>query len=193
MQVGLNQMSNRQEYAYPVPRSECDDSELARAGETRADNPNSDTECGIHGIMHNWRITVMCKSKLKIGLSHLSCLLFASLLLSVGCGGMSKPSENDAKTVLSHRSPPLQIGVARIKSFQKTNGQEQEMFGVKVYQLDYSAEVEWVELTPQAAAAAYANNPSWKEPPGYVDKETGSFHFSKTEKGWKCQEDGQIY
>ena len=136
---------------------------------------------------------MMSKGKLKIGSFFLSSLLFASLLLLWGCGGMGTPSENDAKKVFSNNYEPVSLGIARIKSFQKTNGQEQDMFGVKMYTLDYSAEVEWVELTPQAAEAVYANNPSWKEPAGYISKQTGSYHFSKTEKGWKCDKDGLIY
>lgn len=106
--------------------------------------------------------------------------------------GMSTPSEDDARTAFSHTYPPLGMGIARIKSFQKTNGVQSEVFGVKAYQLDYSAEVEWIELTPETSAAL-AQNPSWREPPGYISNQTGSFLFQKTEKGWKCDKDGQIY
>lgn len=104
----------------------------------------------------------------------------------------SVPSEGDARTAFSHTYPPLSMAIARIKSFRKTNGVQGEMSGVKSYELEYSAEVEWIELNAQTSAVL-AQNPSWREPPGYISNQSGSFTFTKTERGWKCDKDGQIY
>jgi hypothetical protein len=58
-----------------------------------------------------------------------------------------------------------------VESFQKTNGQEGEVFGVKVYKMEFVAKIKCERDGPQCQK-------------GQVSTVTGSVTFEKTEQGW---------
>ena len=109
------------------------------------------------------------------------CLLVIVVAVLSACQNFGVPSEDDARAVLSREHPPISMGLATIKSFTKTNGQESEVFGVKYYKLEYSAELEYTG----------EERNSWGLPAG-VHTKSGTFMFEKTEKGWKGP-DGAFY
>ena len=81
-----------------------------------------------------------------------------------------KVFENEQKGALSHG--------AEIVSFHQINGQTAEEHGIKMYGMEYEAEVKY-------PASPY-------RPAGETRKDKGVLRFEQTEKGWKAQ-DGEVY
>lgn len=69
-------------------------------------------------------------------------LLFFAILLA-GCS--SKPSENDGRQAIENKIRNEAEGHINLVQFQKTDGQLAEVMGVKVYTLDYDAQIEFAE------------------------------------------------
>lgn len=68
------------------------------------------------------------------------CLLVLPLM---ACSG--KPTESDGRRALEARVEQDSKGLIRVVSFEKTNAIEQELFGRKLYLLEYSAQIEFTE------------------------------------------------
>ena len=109
------------------------------------------------------------------------CSLLALSVLLIACNSGSTISEEDARQVYT-KTYGLN-GIAKINSFHKTNGMASEQFGVKMYEFDYSAELEMTNPRPDLG---------WTSPVGTVWTDKGSKTLWKTEKGWK-DKDGNIY
>lgn len=114
-------------------------------------------------------------------------LLFSAV--TVTCSGAGVPSQSDGEKVFKHTNGAIKRGIWKLHSFSKTNGQQGEVFGVKVYRLDYAAELEYAQDEPDAFGNTGGSGLHKK---GDIVKRNGSLRFEKTEKGWKGQ-DGEIY
>jgi len=137
----------------------------------------------------------------------LLCLVLVTALLLIGCS--SVPSSDDAKGIIQERINKESEGRIKLVSFQKTNGQEAELFGVKVYQLNYQGEIEFLEdckwekgmavnlgevhyRTVKAKPGAKDFWQNWDDQmhgrqimkKGHKEKISGYVVFEKTEKGW---------
>ncbi|MBL4734330.1 MAG: hypothetical protein JKY18_03145 [Flavobacteriales bacterium] len=115
----------------------------------------------------------------------LGIILFGMLVFS-SCSSL--PSEGDAQLVFENRwRKKIDEGVLRINSFEKVNGQESEVSGVQIYEIEYQAEIEYLkDNKPDFLKKAVGTNK------GNIKNPTGKIRFEKTEKGWKGQ-DGNIY
>jgi hypothetical protein len=69
-----------------------------------------------------------------------------ALILS-GCGG-GTVSENSARTAYEKSTPAIVEGKAKLVSFRKINAQKSELFGVKMYDVEYEAELKFLEDVP---------------------------------------------
>ena len=100
----------------------------------------------------------------------------------------SLPSESDAEQVFANKwKKKIDQGIVRINSFEKTNGQESEVSGVKIYEIEYQAELEYLkDNKPALLKKAIGSNK------GNIKNPSGTIRFEKTEKGWKGQ-DGNVY
>lgn len=110
---------------------------------------------------------------------HLICgLLFAAL---AGCqANPAPPTEEDAQTAWHHIAAQTTANkLEELVSLKKTDGQMQEVNGVKVYTFFYEAKVRY--LTPVG---------QWKA--GDVRTIKSNYGFQRTEKGWQGP-DGTLY
>jgi len=148
---------------------------------------------------------------------HLSSPRFAAALLAVlvlsGCGG--PPSSSDGRKQLEIRIQSESNGLIQLVSFDKTNGMEMEMGGMKVYKMEYTAEIECLENCSWGGggmfgawdghfraikgsvdtsglnglmAIASGTQGMTKANKGQRTKVKGDFAFMKTEQGWKLAE-----
>src|SRR5438270_10564011 len=67
----------------------------------------------------------------------------AVLFLFTSCS--SSPTEDDARHILEQKIQDQSEGVIKLLSFHKTDGIERDIKGTKGYQIDYTAEVEFLE------------------------------------------------
>lgn len=119
----------------------------------------------------------------------------------------STPSAASAKEIINGRIERQSKGRIRIVSFQKTNGQMGEVFGVEIYQLSYKGEIEFLEecfwvkgmesgmgLGP-ASFRTVTRQEGLRDRLGALDNRrlmqkgvkseiSGQLTFEKTEKGW---------
>jgi hypothetical protein len=127
------------------------------------------------------------------------------ILLLAGCGG--PPSSSDGRQQLENRIQNQSNGLIKLTSFEKTNGVAQELMGMKFYEMEYSAEIEFLDdcmwggggpfgwdgsfqaVRGQPGTGADAFNPTFfgkqKASKGQLRKVTGKFTFQKTEAGWR--------
>jgi hypothetical protein len=119
----------------------------------------------------------------------------------------STPSSANAKEIINSRIERQSKGRIKLVNFQKTNGQMGEIFGVKVYQLSYKGEIEfledcfWVKGMDSAVGIGSVNfrtttvHEGLRNPLGAMNNRTmmkkgarskisGQLTFEKTEKGW---------
>ena len=74
------------------------------------------------------------------------------------------------------------MGTAHVLSFHKTNGLSSEFGGIKMYQMDFEAEVHYDGLPAHNEGVYPVMIPA--QPP-VTRTEKGSLNFQKTEKGWQ--------
>jgi hypothetical protein len=132
--------------------------------------------------------------KLIYGLS----LVLTSLLIT-SCGE-NLPSTDDGRKILEAAAE--KTGCMKLSSFEKTNGQKQEIFGVKIYELEYKAEYEATgpclgvystkfknfEETPKTTQTAWdkaAKRPELWLPMNTKFPITGKVSFQQKENGWE--------
>lgn len=70
------------------------------------------------------------------------CVLAILGSMLVACS--NRPSQSDARRKLEARIKQESNGLINLISFQKTDGVMQEMMGVRVYEMRYAAEVEFL-------------------------------------------------
>ncbi len=132
----------------------------------------------------------------------LVCFFLGAPLLISGCS--STPSQSDAKQIIQQRIDKLSGGRIKLISFEKTNGQEGQLLGVKLYSLEYACVIEFLEdckWIPEFRTAKLTksqdfwekfredlNNMGRQSRPvkkGEKAKVAGQIVFEKTEKGWR--------
>jgi hypothetical protein len=124
--------------------------------------------------------------------------LFAVAVLT-GCDGT--PSESDGRKLFESSIQSRCNGLIKLVSFEKTDGVQQELFGMKFYEMKFTAGIEilddctwniWDEGKGVSASRRqpgeglglsrnFGYNLGSK---GQLCKVSGKFTFQKTEKGW---------
>ena len=125
-------------------------------------------------------------------------ICFATMVVFVsGCSG-GLPSESDAQDVFqSKHQKNIDQGLVRIDSFSKVNAQRGEMFGVKLYEVEYHATISWPKglntrcLGDGPKGIDCMMGAKTREV-GQAENLKGTLKFEETEKGWKG-ENGKIY
>lgn len=133
-------------------------------------------------------------------MKHLSllqlCGLIFSVLLFSACGG-SVPSESEARAIFEKKyTKGLPDGAVKILEFKKVNGLAGERDGIKFYNMEYEAELEYPNGVNPECAGEYKF--SWHcfelQTAGILRKAKGekeiiknTLNFVKTENGWKAQ------
>ncbi len=105
----------------------------------------------------------------------------ALLAVLAGCqSSPTPPTEEDAQTAWHHIAAQTTADkLEALVSLKKTDGQMQDVNGMKVYTLFYEAKVRY--LTPVG---------HWKA--GDVETIKSNYGFQRTEKGWQGP-DGTVY
>jgi hypothetical protein len=145
---------------------------------------------------------------LKIKRCSVFFLLVSSALLFAGCS--SKPSAGDGKQAVQNQINQDAQGRIKLVEFHKANGQLAEINAVKVYSLEFEAEIEFTEdckwvignfgsqlsfvtaklVAPPASGFSWnkfiddANNPGTAMKQGQQVKVSGVIRFEKKENGW---------
>jgi len=107
-------------------------------------------------------------------------------LVAVMIGCSSKPSMSEGRSILEKS---LQ-GIAKVVSFKKTGAQEGEVFGVKVYEIKYEAEIECLvdcyvnQMGIRKAEGIKVIGMELVKRQGERIAVKGDISFEKTEKGW---------
>jgi hypothetical protein len=128
------------------------------------------------------RTAVIMGFALVIGLNLLGCKGI----------GVDRPTEEQGKAaILNTIKEEDHAGAIKLLSFRKTNGQDQEHSGVKMYKMEYECEI---EFTRDCIGMANSFNtdelhkpyldPTFKS--GHRAKVTGFIEFEKTENGWRA-------
>lgn len=111
------------------------------------------------------------------------------LLLAIvahGCTS-SQPSEADARAIFEKRwAEQLQKGTAKILTFKKVNGQAAEFMGVKIYKLDYEAEIEYPQGLNLHCKDTFCGYAIEIKEVGEREIIRDSETFEKTEQGWRA-------
>lgn len=120
------------------------------------------------------------------------CLLTLTCVLT-GCG--RAVSESGARTAYEKSIKATAKGAVRVVSFRKINARRSEKSGRKYYEVEYEAELEFVEDFPPKESApslfsGFVMGPKGKK--GEVKKASGWLPFEETENGWRGP-DGNVY
>ena len=132
-------------------------------------------------------------------------LAFSIVTLLVACSG--PPTESDARNALESKIQRQSNGLIKIAAFQKTNGMAREYGGIKAYEFDYVAEIEFTDDCMWGGGGPFGWDGSFEatrgQPHGALDsfnpkyfgkqaankgqrqKVSGKFAFEKTERGWR--------
>lgn len=117
-----------------------------------------------------------------------------------GCS--SKPSESDAERIVKQWADEYGNGFYEVVSVKKTDGQEGEFLGVKIYRLEYEARLKFLKncyfghsslmINPNAPSSKfYASTEGGilggikKVFAGQEITVKGMISFEKTERGWR--------
>lgn len=131
------------------------------------------------------------------------------VLFMLSACSASKPSESIISKELEAASPysaDIKDNVLRIASVTKTNGLASEIAGVKLYQLEYQATLEYIKAVPKAGGGWDCYDKRLANPTRILEGEDvcaghnvgdkistkGEMRFVLTEKGWKGPS-GAIY
>jgi hypothetical protein len=155
----------------------------------------------LYGKMQ-WEMSTMNLHQMKLPALVIAVLTTLALL---GCGG--KPSLSDGRKQLEGQIQAQSNGLIRLVSFDKTNGVEQNMNGMNLYEMDYTAEIEFLGDCMWGSGGAFgggrifeafpgspgggldAFNPRYflkqKARKGERRKIEGKFMFQKTEQEWR--------
>jgi hypothetical protein len=125
--------------------------------------------------------------------------------------GSDRPSESQARAALENEIASQSNGAIKLVSFQKTNGIQRDLNGIKGYELEYAAEIEFTDdclwsdrdgyfeifrlpLSPaDKQLLGTMQAPAWtmrarqmKKGEHYTTR--GSFQFIQTENGWRLNQ-----
>lgn len=98
-------------------------------------------------------------------------IMMSSLLIACFT---SQPSEDDGRKAFSEWNK----GILEVKSFRKTDGKAMEFQGVKMYEMDFEAEVEC-----QTFALTVHGVVCYQK--GQTQKIQNTLRFEKSEQGWR--------
>jgi hypothetical protein len=164
-------------------------------------------------------VTPAAEVKSKSNPTRVILMLVAIVLLLVTIGpsgfrsistifstGAFESRERMAEGCLMRRVRDESDGLIRVASFTKTNGTEQEIFGIKAYKLDYTAEITFLEdcmwgggamgwdgtfravrghaVSEMDKLLTIGKKPARK---GQTERVSGSVGFQKTERGWQIR------
>lgn len=153
--------------------------------------------CYNHIFWHS-RSIFSCSSSQVAARSLVITFIVVIIFASSGCS--QAPSESDARKVYENKnSEKIRNGALELKNFRKVNAQMRNLMGIKVYEMEYEAEVRY----PKGLNTECLNPSGWAEyfcdldggpayPAGQITKQKGKLVFEETERGWKGQ-DGHIY
>lgn len=124
------------------------------------------------------------------------------VLILAGTGlSHAQPSERAGRQVFTAIQKDKLGGTPfEIRSFRKTNGSTAEVFGVRVYVMEYSASVRYPKgLRPDCIRSgnafagwdcfhAQSQQGIRPQPAGSTETMTGELTFQKTERGWRGQD-----
>ena len=135
-------------------------------------------------------------------------VLVVTVFVFAGCS--ATPSADDAQRIIQEQINKESQGRIKLVSFQKTNAQEGELHGVKLYNIEYQIEIEFTEnckwvmgheamlggppqfRTSKPKSQGFwdewtdnLNNPGKLVKKGHKERISGSLTFEKTEKGWR--------
>jgi tetratricopeptide (TPR) repeat protein len=137
--------------------------------------------------------------------SLVALMMMFPILILYGCKP-SLPSEGDGKrefsVIISRNQEGLTVGsdVGRIKlvNFHKTNGQEQEMMGIKLYRMEFEYEIEFTRDCAWDGRSIDTYEPCTEMVSGILKchpvkagrrgTATAAITFEKMENGWRLQE-----
>ena len=124
-------------------------------------------------------------------------LLF--MIVIVKFTSSSVPSEADARIVFQNQlGKAFKDGIVRIIYFRKVNGQSRELMGVKFYNFEYEAEIEYPNGFNMECKSKKGEFTGWScfmkevHDKGEKVKRNSEITFERTEKGWKGP-DNNIY
>jgi hypothetical protein len=150
----------------------------------------------------------------------LCCLLISVSVGVFGCS--SQPSESDGQRALEKKVSDESKKRIRLVTFKKTDGQQQELLGVKLYKLEYECEIEFLQdckwLTTGILGGGHSGfqiaeptanqsdnskfnwnqflndtqNPGTPMKKGERQKIAGAIVFEQTEKGWRSTDAGEM-
>lgn len=129
--------------------------------------------------------------------THIGLCLLMILVCATSFSAQSRRKRGGAVTRADASRPSESAGRAFIegkmkgqpyilRAFKKTNGQSQEVFGVKIYVMEFEADVDCTKVThsPDALALVGGYNIACR---GMGERHTfeGKIRFEKMEKGWR--------
>lgn len=129
-------------------------------------------------------------------------LVFCALLVVLFKNTVTNyPTEAVAKKVFENQyRDQINGGFAEIVSFKRTNGQASEMYGVKLYTIEYEADIKYPKgVNSNCSRTEFTGWDCWFaaigggqiRQKGEIEKRRGKLIFERTEKGWKGP-DGQL-
>ncbi|HEX9871092.1 MAG TPA: hypothetical protein VGC99_21345 [Candidatus Tectomicrobia bacterium] len=93
------------------------------------------------------------------------------LVTHISSVGAQVPSPEDAQRIIQQKIQTESKGCMKLNSFKKTDGIERQVFGAKVYTLEYEAEIQFLEeckwlqdMTPGSPHAGFIEFCISKEP-----------------------------
>jgi hypothetical protein len=122
---------------------------------------------------------------------------FLAAVLLAGCS--STPSASEGREVLEKQIENQSKGVIKLLTFRKTDGQEGELMGVRLYAMDFQADIEFNQDCywggPFGGFEVMTGEPGPFNAFMFMGKRkaragerftiSGKLQFQKTEKGWK--------
>lgn len=144
---------------------------------------------------------------ISFNLSWLSkVVVFAVSFIVLNGNSLALPSASDGQKLLETEIQRRSNGLIKLVSFNKTNGIEGQVNGIRFYMMDYTAVVEFTEncmvsnsaqgthnrfktVRGQPTSELESFNPRFagmrKAAKGEHMNVSGKFEFTKTEKGWR--------
>ena len=121
---------------------------------------------------------------------------FALFSMSLLAGCSSKPSESDMKQKIEQQIQQNSNGLIKLIGFQKTNGKDMEFAGVKIYEMEWVANLEFTgdclwdksnfsAIPPPQGIDWLLHMGKQKVQKGRRIDLSGKTTFEKTEKGWR--------
>jgi hypothetical protein len=111
----------------------------------------------------------------------------------LGCNGTSgdRPTEKEGEAAIPEVLKRYDdAGAIKILSFRKTNGQAQEIAGIKMYKMEYRCLIEFTRNCQHNRGSMSTSNGTPNVKIGTREEVTGAITFEKTENGWRYMQGG---